>query len=78
MFENVGCFENVFVYVWCVLYYKVLILMRLLDSLSFSVYMKIFKDIVLHLFENISRSMNNSRTNYWSEMFGDFLECLGS
>ena len=35
-------FGNVFVYFWCVLYYKLLFLMSLSDSVWFSVYMKTF------------------------------------
>ena len=41
-FENVRCwgmFGNVFVYCWCVLYYKLLFLLRFSDSVTFSVYM---------------------------------------
>ena len=41
MFETFGISENVFLCCWCVLYYNLLVLMRLSDSVSFSVYMKI-------------------------------------
>ena len=34
---------NDVLYFWCVLYYKLLLFMRLSDSVSFSVYMNIFQ-----------------------------------
>ena len=45
-----------FLYVWCVLYYKFLFLMSLSDSVSFSVYMKNLG--------KCPRSVNNFRTKY--------------
>ena len=41
LFEDIGFVGNVFLYCWCVLYYKLLFLMRLSDSVYFSVYIKI-------------------------------------
>ena len=44
-FENVRktwIWENVFLYLWCALYYNLLFLIRLSDYVSFSVHMKIF------------------------------------
>ena len=52
---------NVFVYLWCVLYYTLLFLMRPWDSLSFSVYMKIFKRHFWTCFE---------KSNYFCKLFG--------
>ena len=43
-------FGNVFLYFWCVLYYKLLCLMRLSDSVSFSVYMNIYLKMFLYIF----------------------------
>ena len=42
VFDNFGFFENVVLYFWCVLYYKLLFLMRLSDSVSFSVSVNLF------------------------------------
>ena len=49
--------------------------MRLSDSVSFSVYMKIFKRLFYSFLEKCPRSVNNSRTNY---VFAFFFEILGS
>ena len=50
---------NLFVYSWCVLYYNLLFLMRSSDSVSFSLYMKIFKRYCWTFFEKCPRSANN-------------------
>ena len=49
MFEDFQCFENVFVCCWCVLYSELIFLMRLSDSVSFSVYMNMFKTKITFL-----------------------------
>ena len=46
-FEKCWFWGNELVYVGCVLYYELLFLIRLSDSVSFSVYMKIFSRYVL-------------------------------
>ena len=61
MFEKYG---NVCLSCWCVLYYKLLFLMRLSDSVSFAVYMNMFKD-VFYIFWKLSRSVNNFRTTFF-------------
>ena len=43
LFFGVLDFWNKFVYVWCVLHFKLLCLMCLSDPVSFSVYMNIFE-----------------------------------
>ena len=48
-------------YCWCVLYYKLLFLVRVSDSVSFSVYVNIFKRYILH-FLKMPRSVNTFRT----------------
>ena len=50
-------------YCWCTLCYKLLFLMRVLDSVSFSVYMNILKTNIYYL--KMSRSVNNVRTKGW-------------
>ena len=73
---------NVFLYCWCVLYYKLLFLMRLSDSLSFSVYMNIFQRYFRTFFEHFMnkclRSVNNSRTkdSLWFFRFGRIFKDL--
>ena len=47
--RNCWIFGNVFLYCWCDLYYKLLLLMRLSDYVSFSVYEYISK-IVFDIF----------------------------
>ena len=46
-----GIVSNVFLYFWSALYYKLLILMRLSNSVYFSVYMNIFQRYVFTIFE---------------------------
>ena len=58
-----GFVRNGFVYCWCGLFYKLIFLMRLSYSVSFSVYMKIFQRDFLHV-RKMSRSVNNFRTKY--------------
>ena len=59
VFEKVRCFENVWIcwtcifYFWCVLYYKLLILLRLSDSVYF-LYIRLYlKDILGHVLKNV-------------------------
>ena len=52
-------FGNMVLYSWFVLYYKLIFLMRLSDSVSFSVYMKILQ--IIFLIFQMSRSVNNFR-----------------
>ena len=54
IFRCVGLSGNVLLYCWCVLYYKLRVLMRLSDALSFSVYMNIFPEFYL-FFENVQK-----------------------
>ena len=42
MFDLGGLVVNILLYVWCDLYLKVLFLMRVLDYVTFSVYINMF------------------------------------
>ena len=50
-FEKLDLGGNILLYCWCVLYYKLLFLMRLSDSLSFSVYRNTYFEGLF--FENV-------------------------
>ena len=62
-YRNCWNWGNVFWYYWCGLYYRWLFLMCLSDSLTFSVYMNIFKRCFVHFLKNV-QSVNNVRTIY--------------
>ena len=62
-------FWNLFLYFGCVLYYKLLVLMRLSDSLSFSVYMKIFSFFLNFL---ISQKCEHFSYERFFEFLGNF------
>ena len=52
-FRKMWVFGNVCLYFWCSLYYKLLFLMRLSDSVSFSVYEHI--SFHLHFLKNVQK-----------------------
>ena len=62
-FRNVRMFGNVFWHCWCVLHYKLLLWMRLSDSVWVSVYMNILQRYFSTFLENKFRSVNNFRTD---------------
>ena len=75
-FRTFWIFGNVFVYFWCVLYLSFSFVMRLSDSVSFSVYMNIFKRYCSTVLEKMSRSVNKFRTKYYFVIFCDLCDYL--
>ena len=68
MFEFVGFVEMYFCILGVLCIINCYFLMRFSDSVSFTVYMNIFQNIFLTILK-MSRSVNNSRTNYLFVMF---------
>ena len=73
-FRSFEIVVNAFYYYWCVLYYKLLFLMRISDSVSFSVYMNIFWWCVSTCLEKCPEVWTHFVRTVFGECFCDF--CL--